>query len=216
EVMAYLAVHPERKELILGMTGSKTNELLFKYDTKIIFTPAPYPAPEGCQVHEGFEEVYKAMRQPIREAIQRELEGQCRGWKVVVTGQSLGGATMIYAMVDLATHIPATLLPRHLLIGYGYGTPRVGNRKYAAWVNALHLRIYRITDPQDLIARGLSRKISYASPHREVLTSDNSKSATAVYCDSSSVFGEDRRCSISRPRPSWKIMPHHNVYFGVF
>ncbi|KAI9226504.1 MAG: Alpha/Beta hydrolase protein [Piptocephalis tieghemiana] len=215
-VMAYLAAHPTRKELIVGLTGSASNDLLFRKDTKIIMEDAPSPAPPGCKVHRGFNGVYEPLRLPLRQEVEKALRGQYAGWKVVITGQSLGGGTMVYAAVDFATHIPSDLLPRHHLIGYGFGTPRVGNTRYAAWVNSLHLRILRITNPLDPITRGLIRESGYASPHREVLTEGNDLDSKARYCDANAIFGEDSRCSVGYRIASPDFMTHHNHYFGIF
>jgi predicted lipase len=114
--------------------------------------------PEGIQIHAGFSIHYQRMRQAVLDATL-PLAQKNPGYQIIFTGHSLGGALATIAAVDFETHY-----------GYGdrislytFGTPRVGNRIWAQYVDSLPFasRIYRLQRKGDPVVQVPPRPFGY-------------------------------------------------------
>jgi len=98
---------------------------------------------------------------------------------VVITGHSLGAALALLDSVYLSLHLPAGT---HVNM-VGYGMPRVGNRAFANYVDALHsadsvpVTVTHINNKKDPIPIVPGRFMGFAHPAGEVHILDGSGSA---------------------------------------
>ena len=118
---------------------------------------------------------------------------------VVVTGHSLGAALALLDSVYLQLHLPAGTRVDMV----GYGMPRVGNRAFAEYVDAMHsadsvkVTVTHINNKKDPIPIVPGRFMGFAHPTGEVHIQDDSSRAW-VACP-----GQDnpsRLCSVGGVR----------------
>jgi hypothetical protein len=89
--------------------------------------------PGGGMVHGGFMALFEGIW-PLVDTTLRSLSAP-----LFLTGHSLGAAM---ATLTAALHAPQAV--------YTFGSPRVGDRRFAA--SLAHLRIYRVFNPLDIVA----------------------------------------------------------------
>lgn len=101
---------------------------------------------DGCKLHQGFadcwDELYVGGAQ---DAISAALSANS-GYRLVVTGHSLGGAIATIA----AAYLRRDGFPTDI---FSYGMPRVGNDVFANFVTAQEGAEYRVTHLADPIPR---------------------------------------------------------------
>ena len=98
----------------------------------------------GHRVHEGFYRAYQKIRRHVLGHVN-DLAGQA---DIVITGHSLGAALATVAAFDLDR------LGFDVSAVYTFGSPRVGDRKFAAAYNAVFEgRSYRLINDSDLVCR---------------------------------------------------------------
>ncbi|KAM0335621.1 hypothetical protein ACHAQA_000670 [Verticillium albo-atrum] len=100
----------------------------------------------GCKVHTGFNNAWREIRTPAIAAIKKARAAN-PGYTVIATGHSLGGAvaTIAAAYLRAKESVPVVL--------YTYGSPRVGNDRFAAFVDAQAGAEYRLTHGADPVPR---------------------------------------------------------------
>lgn len=98
-----------------------------------------------CRVHNGFRAAFSSVREHVLDVVQ-DVKKDSQYKKVVVTGHSLGGA--------VATLASAYLRKKgHDCDLYTYGSPRVGNRQFARFVEQQSKGDnYRIVNQLDIVA----------------------------------------------------------------
>ncbi|KAM4054458.1 lipase (class 3) domain-containing protein [Hirsutella rhossiliensis] len=141
-VSGYVARDPVKQTIIVAFRGTTTakdvlTDLYFTMgDTKELC--------EDCQVHNGFRAAFSSVKTDVLKAVQT-LKDKKGYTKVVVTGHSLGGA--------VATVASAYLRKRgHNCDLYTYGSPRVGNRQFARFVeNQNQGTNFRIANQNDAV-----------------------------------------------------------------
>lgn len=110
------------------------------------------PGAEEAWLHKGFLSAYDSVRSALLHVVATAMEPPERGaegdirrpaagpsptpdqgarWRVLVTGHSLGGALATVCAYDLARRPWHGAGPRPRLTMYSYGSPRVGNRRFA-------------------------------------------------------------------------------------
>jgi hypothetical protein len=119
--------HPQRFAVVVfrGTRGT-LGSWLRNFDV----LPAPWPG--GGRVHRGFLRRFEALWPPIAA----ELDGLNRPFWV--TGHSLGAALAVLAAAR-----------RRPLAAYTYGSPRVGDGRFAAGLSGIP--IFRICNPADIV-----------------------------------------------------------------
>lgn len=101
---------------------------------------------QGCKVHVGFYETYKSISDDVLGCIMQHLT-LYPGTEVICVGHSMGGACAVHCAVDLRVRLG----PSHPLQVYSFGSPRVGNHKYARMYNLFVPETYRVVYNQDVV-----------------------------------------------------------------
>jgi len=101
---------------------------------------------QGCKVHVGFYETYKSISDDVLGCIMQHLT-LYPGTEVICVGHSMGGACAVHCAVDLRVRLG----PSHPLQVYSFGSPRVGNHKYARMYNLFVPETYRAVYNQDVV-----------------------------------------------------------------
>ncbi|KAL6780883.1 hypothetical protein ACKKBG_A08865 [Auxenochlorella protothecoides x Auxenochlorella symbiontica] len=106
-------------------------------------------------VHQGFLAAYDSVRGATLGLMRAALArggggGGGEPWHVFVTGHSLGGALGTLCSYDLALHDWGGGPAPHLTM-YNFGSPRVGNRRFAREYNDLVPNSWRIVNNQDAV-----------------------------------------------------------------
>ncbi|KAK8932402.1 Lipase [Metarhizium anisopliae] len=139
---AYVAIDSIRQEIIFSIRGSNN---IRNYITDVIFAWRSCDFAHQCKLHTGFAEAWDEIKDAASTAIKSAREKN-PGYKVVITGHSLGGAVAIISTAYLRRDgIPIDL--------YTYGAPRVGNAKFANWFSSQQGRHWRVTHENDPVPR---------------------------------------------------------------
>jgi len=142
DIQGYIGILPTTKSIYVVLRGSSsTMNWLDDFEVKLV----PYNTfPEcNCKVHYGF---YNSALRVINKTVDsvKLLRLQYPLYSVVVTGHSYGAAV---------GQLLAMELERNLINvkNYNYGQPRVGDAKYAAFVNTKIPEYYRVTHNKDVV-----------------------------------------------------------------
>jgi len=123
------------------------------------------------RVHKGFNEAWESVRPAVERALAR---AELRGLPVSVTGHSLGGA-----LATLAARHVAAALGREVAHVYSFGSPRVGNAKFAERYNALLAGVtWRVTHWRDVVPGLPPAELWYRHVSREVFYNDDASEYT--------------------------------------
>ncbi len=102
---------------------------------------------ENISLHRGFTYEYKGLQEQITTILSSMVNDQNLGWRILVTGHSLGGA--------LATICAADILLNHSAVRAGtialvtLGSPRTGNQHFAEWIDRSGLFINSRVEVED-------------------------------------------------------------------
>jgi len=112
---------------------------------------------QEVQVHSGFLGAYDSVRNRIMTLIKyavgfldEEDAGTIPSWHVYVTGHSLGGALATLLALELSSSQMAKNGVIFVTM-YNFGSPRVGNRRFAEVYNAKVKDSWRIVNHRDII-----------------------------------------------------------------
>jgi len=137
----------------------------------------------NCQVHNGFYRSALSVSNKTIETV-KALKKIYPTYSVVVTGHSYGASCGQLITMELEKNGIQTKL-------YNYGQPRVGNLKYAAFVNTIINEYWRATHNKDIVPHVPPTEVlGYYHSCREVFEDINGK---LTQCSSS--ICEDLNCS---------------------
>ncbi|KAK6117375.1 hypothetical protein DH2020_048893 [Rehmannia glutinosa] len=154
---------PERKRLVIAFRGTEQSRWK-DLRTDLMLVPAGLnPERIGgdfkkeVQVHSGFLSAYDSVRTRLISLIKQAI-GHSRDesldllakWHIYVTGHSLGGALATL----LALELSSSQLAKHGAISvtmYNFGSPRVGNRRFAEIYNEKVKDSWRVVNHRDII-----------------------------------------------------------------
>ncbi|PSC72147.1 Phospholipase A(1) chloroplastic [Micractinium conductrix] len=111
-------------------------------------------------VHSGFLSAFDSVRPAVLSLVAALLAGEERGWRIFLTGHSLGGALATLGAWDCAHRKWDCQEPPELVV-YTFGAPRVGNRPWAEHYNELVPSTWRIVNERDSVAT-VPRLMGYA------------------------------------------------------
>ncbi|CAO3700048.1 unnamed protein product [Rhizopus stolonifer] len=173
--------------------------------TDLVFTFADYAPVSGAKVHAGFQSSYKQVVNDYFSVVQDQLTA-FPGYKVIVTGHSLGAAQALLAGMDLYQR-ESRLSASNLNI-YTYGGPRVGNPTFAYYVESTGIPIYRSVDKRDIVPHVPTQAMGFLHPGVEYWIKSGDTNVQVCTADI-----ETKYCSNS-------IVPFtsindHSTYYGI-
>ncbi|KAK6130506.1 hypothetical protein DH2020_035764 [Rehmannia glutinosa] len=153
---------PERKRLVIAFRGTEQSRWK-DLRTDLMLVPAGLnPERIGgdfkkeVQVHSGFLSAYDSVRTRLISLIKQAIGHRDESldllakWHIYVTGHSLGGALATL----LALELSSSQLAKHGAISvtmYNFGSPRVGNRRFAEIYNEKVKDSWRVVNHRDII-----------------------------------------------------------------
>lgn len=124
---------------MVSFRGSKS---IRNWITDLLFLMDPCSdLTSGCEAHAGFLSAWADVQSTVMSAT-RSLVASHPSYRVVVTGHSLGGAVATLAVAYMRQAGIACDL-------YTFGSPRVGNQAFAAFVTGQPGAEYRLTHTDD-------------------------------------------------------------------
>jgi hypothetical protein len=142
DLQGYIGILPTTKSIYVVIRGSSSvMNWLDDFEIKLV----PYDSfPEcNCTVHYGFYNSALGVASKTVDSV-KTLQKKYPGYSVVVTGHSYGGSCgQLLAMELVKNGVHVKL--------YNYGQPRVGDAKYAAFVNTKITEYYRTTHNKDIV-----------------------------------------------------------------
>ncbi|KAJ3015520.1 hypothetical protein HKX48_004567 [Thoreauomyces humboldtii] len=149
--VGFVAYNDQQQTIIVSFRGSLFPLNFFRdlqlFTTDLVVAQTLNP-PAGTKIHEGFQTSYLSAQPSIRAAVSNVLSNPARaGYKIAVTGHSLGGAIALPCALDLLEYTGGN----NVMEIHSYGEPRVGNSIFAQWVNTLPITINRVTGLHDPI-----------------------------------------------------------------
>ena len=127
--------------LIVAFRGTQTPADWLK---NLDFIPAPYlPLPGRGTVHQGFQQVYYA----VRDSILAHLKTLTGITELLVVGHSLGGALATLAIPDLLAQLPEGVAP----ISYTFASPRTGHSDFVTFFNGRINVAWRTVNVWDVV-----------------------------------------------------------------
>ncbi|CAG8616488.1 4773_t:CDS:2 [Ambispora gerdemannii] len=199
---AYVAVNDQQKAIVVAFRGTADVDG-FLEDSQFLFTD--YPGAEGAKVHAGFLNIFQNTNKNITNLV-KEIVPKNPGYKVVLTGHSLGGTMAVFQLLEFVS-IPG--LSRDNLFVYTYGEPRIGNDVFAKYVEKQGINIFRIVNKNDIIPHVPPKALAYIHHSPEYWLQP--KNNTMVKCP----VAEDINCSNSVV-PNINLINHFNYFDTAF
>jgi len=199
DMFGYMAVTPG--EIWVSFRGTVRGSIR-NWIQNLEFAFVDYPYCVDCEVHSGFYEAYLSVSDIVTNGVLK-LSRQYPGYKIRLTGHSLGGALATLAAANLSYYgLPVTLVT--------FGSPRVGNSKWSRWFSAGLETVNpssRVTNQKDIVPH-LPPQILFFTHICTELWFPSSSSANFRTCDSSC---EDKSCSDGSINTS---IDDHLTYLG--
>lgn len=146
ECVAYTAVSTDKNSITIVFRGSNSNEQVIDQVFSYLSSPAISFRGNG-KVYEYFYEAYTHLYPCVKRSVKK-LVRRYPGYRVVVTGHSLGGAlaslTAASLVLDGITHTSNLYL-------YTFGMPRIGNKEFALNIDRLLTNSWNIVNYRDLV-----------------------------------------------------------------
>jgi pimeloyl-ACP methyl ester carboxylesterase len=141
-IAGFVGVDRARQEVVVSVRGSNN---ILNWITNIQFGLEDCDFAANCKVHDGFATAWNEIYAQAKTGVTAALAAN-PGYRVVITGHSLGGA--------VAT-IGAAYLRRDGIAcdAYTYGSPRPGNAEFVDFVTRQAGAEYRLTHTVDPVPR---------------------------------------------------------------
>ncbi|RYP47483.1 hypothetical protein DL768_006455 [Monosporascus sp. mg162] len=174
----FIARDDAAKEVILAFRGtSNIQDFMVDLSEDLVpFNTTGVTNCEGCMAHEGFLKAWNSVAQESIDDVNAELAANS-GYKVIVTGHSLGGALASLATVSmLGSGIDVTT--------FTYGQPRTGNQAFADFVDqqAPQGKMFRVTHANDGVPQVVSTSNGYSHHSTEFWQEDAAIAAGTFQC----------------------------------
>ncbi|CAG8019305.1 unnamed protein product [Penicillium olsonii] len=139
----YIALDHTRKLIVVTFRGT-ISTWDGDRDKDFVFKKHLSEVCDNCYVHRGFWEYWKTAEEQVTSRLQQATK-ENPDYSITVAGHSLGGAAATLAGMDLR-------LKGFDLEIWTFGSPRVGNRKLAAFISGQkEPSVYRATHGKDII-----------------------------------------------------------------
>ena len=145
EGKAVVGLHPTETDCIIVAFRGTANLCNAKDDLEInaVDSNSILGTCAGCKVHSGFQKHYLALRVKVVQTVRNLISANKNIKRIAITGHSLGGATANLAAKDLHNQTGK------LIDLMTFGSPRVGNDKFAGTLNLIASHHIRIVTAQD-------------------------------------------------------------------
>lgn len=200
DLQGYVGYLPEKKSIYVVLRGS-SSVLNWLDDFELRLVEYKSWSDCGCYVHNGF---YKSVQGVTNRTLSvvKVLKKRFPSYKVVLTGHSYGASTAQLLGMELEKEGIKVEL-------YNYGQPRVGDAKYAGFVNTVIEDYWRFTHDRDIVPHVPPIvTLGYLHSCREVFEDETGK---LEIC--SEVDCEDPSCS-KRYSISETNVEDHSYYLG--
>lgn len=201
DLQGYVGILKSTKTIYVVFRGS-SSKLNWMADFEV--TKRQYDTyPEcKCKVHHGFYDATENLKDYVIKSV-REIKEKTGYSSVIVTGHSLGAAIaqligMELSAIDIKNQI------------YNFGQPRVGDDKYALFVNVISEELVRFTHNKDMVPHIPPREMGYLHSCREVF-----EGANGYIAECSSSECEDSKCA-DQYRLSQTNTEDHMIYLGHY
>lgn len=141
-VTGYVAADPLNRLIIVSFRGSNTIE---NWLTNLQFDLVSTDICRSCTVHRGFWQSWLDSRTDILACIKAAAKTH-PGYKLALTGHSLGGAIATLAAAELRNSGEDVAL-------YTFGAPRVGSARLSEYISQQKGGNYRVTHWNDPVPR---------------------------------------------------------------
>ncbi|KAI0233964.1 hypothetical protein L0F63_001133 [Massospora cicadina] len=160
----------------------------------------------GISVHEGFQQYAQAITNKLLPTIALLLNRY--NYTLTFTGHSLGGAVATLTSIAIKNEFK---LPWSSINLVTFGEPRVGNVKFATWINQHNPNHARVVNDRDMVAHVPDQALGYVHRRREIFISDGNIKPCGIE------YLEDPNCSLSRKHLMniWDHAVYLDVIFGV-
>ncbi|KIJ32819.1 hypothetical protein M422DRAFT_265302 [Sphaerobolus stellatus SS14] len=165
---------PTLKTVVVAHRGTNTTSIV-SYWTDVTFAltaldSAYFPGITdlGIKVHNSFLTAHERAVSDILAATQKTLAAH-PGASVTLVGHSLGAALALFDALYLPLHLPSGTTFKLV----GYGMPRVGNDKFAEFINANFSDLTHINHEEDPVSILSGRALGFEHAHGEVHITDD-------------------------------------------
>jgi len=164
----------------------------------------PYNTYEECQcrVHYGFYNSVLRIIDSVMENIQRLINAYPT-YQIIITGHSYAAATGQLLAMELSKKNIITSL-------YNFGQPRVGDEKYASFVNTKLKNYYRFTHDKDIVPHLPPLSMGYQHSCGEIF--ENSQGELR---ECSKINCEDENCAVQYLLAETNVNDH-SYYLGHY
>jgi predicted lipase len=131
----YIGYQSSLNAIFVTFRGS---EDIHNWITNLEATTTSYPLCSGCEVHKGFYAAESKVFPSILSTV-KSLQAKYPSYVVIATGHSLGAALATLTAFDLVNNGVNNVKL------FNYGSPRVGNTKFADWAGSGKIKITRQT-----------------------------------------------------------------------
>jgi len=201
DLEGYIGILKSTKTIYLAFRGS-SSKLNWMADFETTKRNYETYTECDCRVHHGFYEAATNLKEQSINATQ-EIKKKTGYSNVIVTGHSLGAAVaqligMELSAIDIKNKI------------YNFGQPRIGDKKYASFVNNISEELARFTHNKDMVPHVPPQEIGYLHSCGEIF---EDKSGNLKECSSADC--EDQKCS-DQYRLSQTNIQDHMIYLGHY
>lgn len=200
DLQGYIGILPTTKSIYVVIRGSSSiMNWLDNFEVRLV----PYDTfPEcNCKVHNGFYRSALGVSTKTIDTVKL-LKLQYPSYSVIVTGHSYGASCGQLLAMELSKNGINVRI-------YDYGQPRVGDAKYASFVNTKIAEYYRTTHNKDMVPHVPPNEVfGYLHSCREIFEDDTGK---LNLC--SGIDCEDQKCA-DQFRLSQTNVDDHYYYLG--
>ncbi|XP_073232488.1 lipase ZK262.3-like [Porites lutea] len=214
----YVAVSHSLRVLLVAFRGTESTSQLINELLETILTP-PQDFLDGkvqAYFKTAFEDLWQCMEAKVKALVSKNPS-----YQIWVTGHSLGAALASLASASLAYY---NIAPRQNIILYTFGSPRVGDYKYALQHDQLVNNSWRVVIDNDIVPHlpplFWLPLIKYGPYHHgvEVFYSKKTLNVHSAHRECHGTpHDEDKSCS--RSKSPFKNLPdsikQHGTYFNI-
>jgi predicted lipase len=181
DIQGYIGTLSTTKSIYVVLRGS-SSKLNWLDDFEVSLVPyITYPQC-NCTVHKGFYDSVLSIRNKTIDIVNF-LKKIYLNYSVVIIGHSYGASCGQLLAMELEKEGIETII-------YNYGQPRVGDSKYASYVNNIIKEYWRVTHNKDIVPHVPPIEFNYKHSCKELFEDENGK-----LNECSSINCEDMKCA---------------------